>query len=295
MSSANQKTKTDKSSLPAATSNTSAEAPAMPDFMRQQAGRGLESLGAGDYEVPRLKLLQAISPEVIEGGFKPGQFYNTVLEEALDGPISCVPLYVSKAYILWRPRPPIDMGGMIARADDGVHWSPPSGEFDVKVDKRGTTVKWKMAPTVAASGLAEWGSFDPNDPKSPPAATQMINVAMWMREYPELSPVVMTFQRGSIRAGRKFIGKLKMSTAPIYGRIFNVSSFDDKNSNGDSYKNFRLEGAGFVQDGAEFRQYESAYEMFAKLGLKVRDMEGLQDDNSSPGAGSSEADDKSAF
>lgn len=258
---------------------------AVPAFMKQHAGMGVENLGMGDFEIPRIKLLQAISPEVTDGRGKSGQWWHTVLEEDLGPILDFVPLYLSKAAILWRPRH--DGGGILARADDGMNWSPPNGKFTVKIDKRGTTRTWVMAPTVAESRLLEWGTYDVEDPMSQPAATRMLNVAIWIESLD--SAAVLTFQRSSLSAGNKFAGKLKMSAAPTFGRRFRLSSVDDTNNTGDDFKNMSVEAVGFVEDEAKFKKYEEYYKLFKQLGLKIKDIEGLQDEAGNERRGDTEA------
>ena len=125
----------------------------LPDFMRGQAGMGTERIRPEDVEIPRIKLLQALNPEVQEGGQKQGTFFHTVAEQNLGSELKLTIVYVDQSFILWRPRK--SGGGILARAMDGVHWSPADAEFDVQLDDGKTKVKWRTAPTVAKSGLSE--------------------------------------------------------------------------------------------------------------------------------------------
>jgi hypothetical protein len=254
----------------------------VPDFMKGHRGEGLEGLGTGDYELPRIKLLQALSPEVQDGFGKAGQFFHTILEESFDSPLTIVPVHLSKMYILWRPR--VDGGGILARADDGEHWSPPDAKFTVKIDKQGRQATWRTAKTVTESGLDRWGTYDPEDPKSQPAATYMINVVVCLPEFPEMGPAVITTQRSSIRAGRKFAGKLKISELPIFGRVFELHSVDELNDLG-QYKGLSFRPAGLVQDQSEFNSYQSIYEVFKGQAVAIKDLEGMQDEDTKPPVG----------
>lgn len=246
----------------------------LPEHMKGLAGAGTEALTPADMEVPRIKLLQGLSPEVQEGGFKANVFYHTVADDELGTEVAIVPVYVDQSYMLWRPRK--SGGGILARALDGIHWNPPSGSFDVKLDT-GKTVTWKLAPTVAKSNLAEWGSSDPSDPNSPPAATRMYNIVVMLPDLPpEFSPAVITLQRSAIKVARKFIGKLKITNAPSFGQRFIMSGFKDNSPAGEFY-NFKFTADGLVLDPEEFAKYKDMYEFFKKEGLKIKDVEGLQE------------------
>lgn len=266
------------------TKGTAVDSP-LPDFMKGDAGKGTENLGSADMEIPRLVLLQSLSPEVVDGDFKAGTFYHTVLEETVgDGKeLRIVPIYADIRYILWRPRH--EGGGILARADDGVHWSPANAEFSVKPYKdQPKQVVWKTKDTVAESGLANWGSSDPSDTESQPAATKMWNFVVALPDYPELGPMVLTFQRGSAYVGKNFSGKLAMGGkgAPSFGQVFNMTVKKDNNGSGDFF-NFVITKEGYVSDANQYLSYKEMYEHFKAMGVKIRDVEGAQDEGVSGG------------
>lgn len=244
----------------------------VPEFMKGLAGAGTENLGAADVEVPRIKLLQALSPEVQEGDFKANTFFHTVAEESLGSEVEIIPVFIEQSFILWRPRN--SGGGILARSMDGIHWTPAVGEFDVKLNS-GKQVKWKLAPTVAASGLADWGSSDPDDPNSQPAATRMYNVVVVMPDFVSLSPAVLTMQRSAIKVARKFIGRLRLSNAPAFGQKFIMSGVKDSSTAGEFF-NFKFTPNGLVEDRVTFDLCRELYEAFRKKGVKVGGIEGLE-------------------
>jgi len=253
---------------------------AMPSFMEGKAGRGTENIGASDIEVPRIKLMQSNSPELeTYNDLKNGEFFHTITEEPLGKSIRVVPIYMDQQFILWNPRD--SGGGILARAGDGIHWSPEDAEFKVKLDKKdgGLDVVWKTAKTVAASRLDQWGSSNPADPKSPPAATRMYNIVCAFPDNPDLPPAVVTLQRSSIKIARRFMAKMKVSRAPSYGMVFEMRSVEDKNAVGQKYNNFAFIGAGLVTNAEMFNYFEEQYEMFKKVGLNIRDIETLQEDD----------------
>jgi len=258
--------------------------PAAPSFMQGLTGQGMEGLNASDIEIPRIKLLQGISPELMEfDDAKQGHFFHNVAEMDLGDKLTIVPLYIWKMFILWQPRE--SGGGILARAEDGIHWNPGAGEFDVKINKGTKNARWKLAPTVAASRLDQWGTYDPEDPNSQPAATRMFNIVAFIKEYPELSPAVITLQRSSIKVARRFAGKLQMTQAPSYGRIFEIGPVQDQNKAGDKFWNYAFTSKGFVQDEEEFNLYKSMYENFKANGVQIKDIDGLADDDMPTEAG----------
>lgn len=276
-----------RSQVPASDFGSSASVPA---FMKNDLGMGKENIGKDDIEIPRLKLIQGLSPELeTYNDLKAGYYLHTASETIFDQPFRAVPIFMDRQFILWRPRDA--GGGILARAPDGIHWQPGEGEFTVKLDKKdgGATVTWKMAKTVQQSGLANWGTMDPNDPNSPPAATLMYNFVLAFPDEPDLMPAVLTFQRSSIKMGRRFNTKLKTVRAPLFGCVFTFSSFDDSNGSGQGFKNVNVTGAGMVEDPALYDQYKAYHQSLAEKGLQIKDVDTLGDEDAS---GRNEADDE---
>jgi hypothetical protein len=278
------KATTTKTNVPAKAKAASAPAKvdertaALPDFMRDDAGKGSQNIGAEDIGTPRLKLMQGLSKELqAYDGLKAGQFFHAAEEFIFPGAVIAVPIFFAKRYLLWKPLE--DGGGILARADDAIHWSPPNVKFDVKLDKKdgGKRVVWETRPTVKESGLAEWGSMNPDDPQSPPAATLMYEYVCCFPEHPELAPAVLTFQRSSVKKAKTGVNdKLKLGRAPIFGRIFKFEPVEDTNSVGQKFFNIQPSAAGLVQDEDLYRQYRELNAMFEASGLKVADEESLQ-------------------
>ncbi len=277
-----------KASLPAVQTEKSN----VPAFMKDDAGRGTENIKTSDMEMPRIKLVQGTDTELLSAhnGLKIGDFFHTLAELPLGSELDIVPIYTQQRVVLWRPRPPIDSGGILARAEDGVHWQPANKEFTVKIDKKGSTVTWKTAKTVAESGLLEWGTYDPDDEDSQPAATLVYVYVVDLPEHPELSPCVLMLQRSGVKVARKFNGKLNIigGSAPIYGQRYLMGSADEFNSAGQSFKNFTFTANGFVEDEARYAKLKGLHEQFKKQGVKIKDEDAAQDDM--PGDGGAKAD-----
>jgi hypothetical protein len=245
----------------------------LPAFMHEHAGLG--RFGVGDVEMPRLKLLQASSPELTEfNNAKQGEFWHSLINERLGSPVRICPNYIDRRFILWRPREA--GGGILARADDGKHWTPADTEFTVRL-KSGHEVKWRTARTVAASGLDKRGSYNPSDPNSPPAATRMYSIVCSFPDRLDFPPAVVILQRAATKVATKLIGKLKVLRAPSFGVVLEMASFKDKSASGEFY-NYAFEIVGPVEDKAFYEENFARYRFFLEQGLKVKDLEGAQED-----------------
>jgi hypothetical protein len=251
----------------------------LPAFMQDDMGAGTEGMSQEDMEIPRLKLMQGLSPELQEiNELRAGMFYHSAADHIFDGPFLAVPLLVDKRYVLWRPRD--SGGGILARADDSVHWFPADQDFEVTLDRKdgGHKVIWRTAKTVKQSGLAEWGSMNPNDPKSPPAATLMYNYLLAFPEYPDMVPAVFTFQRSGIKAARKLNTKIKTIKAPIYGVVYEFKSVMDDDGRGNDFFNVQAQAYGRVTDEEVYAMYKGIHEAYSDKGMNIRDLESAQDE-----------------
>ena len=258
----------------------------IPSWMQDDAGLGTEAIGTDAMEMPRVKLLQALSPELDDNeALRAGMWFHTITEEEYGKELTIIPCYSTLSYILWRPQD--DGGGILARADDGVHWSPPDAIFNVRL-KGGQEVTWKTAKTVAASRLHLFGTENPEDPASHPAAVAMINVACLCPDMLDTGPFVVTFQRSGHSVGKKFMSNLKMSRIPSFGRMFNLTSVKIDGPSG-PYLEPRVKAVGRVEDEELYARCKEMYLIFKQQGLRVKE-ETMAEDASelSPGDGSEE-------
>lgn len=259
----------------------SANLPAdLPARLAQYVGSGLEQFGAEDMAVPRIKLIQGTSTVELEqyDNLRPGNFFHTMSEHIFDAPFKVVPLFIDKQFVLWNPLG--SGGGILARATDAVHWSPSSGKFEVTLDKAqgGHRVMWEIKhPTVAGSGLANWGTMNPTDRSSPPAATLMYNVLVAFPEEPDLLPALMTFQRSSVTPAKHFISRLKGGRYPMFMTQWTINA---KNNQKGERNWFTIEpvGAGIVTEDELLDRYCGLHEQFKARGLTIRDLETVGDD-----------------
>lgn len=228
----------------------------MPEFMKNVVQTGLEELDNSDYVMPIVKLMQATDMKVQEGLATAGDFYHLTSERNLGKKLVFIPTYVRKRFMLFRPSEDKSSGtNVLARADDGVHWSPANAVFDVKLKGKKESVKWSTKPTVAESGLDKFGSMDPDDPQSKPAATLIYDIVCILPEYPELSPAILSLKGSGVQKAKNFFTGLRSARAPIFGLLFEAYGTLEKNGN-DAYQAHNIKGAGFVKSAELFKQGE---------------------------------------
>lgn len=232
-------------------------------------------------EHPRIILLQGQSTQVQKLGMRVGDFFHTVLEESLGNEIDIVPISMKKQFILWNPRH--DGGGILARAEDGVHWEPANTSFCVKIFKDSDEkVIWRTANTVKESGLDLWGSSYSKDPTSQPAATEMYTFLCAFPENPELGLALISFQRTQIKTARKWLTAIKLArygafSIPPFAQKYRMRSVEDMKK-GHDFKNIKLIKIGHILEDKELLEwYANLYERYGKTALSIGSLDQHQE------------------
>ena len=233
----------------------------IPDYLRMHSKAKIGNVDVTDLVIPRVKLLQALSPELTEfNNAKVGTFWHTIANENMGSELLAAPIVIKKSYILWSPRG--DDRGILARAMDGVHWDNPGAEFTVKPRGSANSVTYRLADTVAESGLDQFGSSVPGDPQSVPAASLTYNMLWYFPEFPELSPSVIINTRSSVKPMQQLLSKIDAKPIAHYGQLYTIGIVQQKGAEGPFY-NFTYNGAGFV-DQETIKITEMLYHRFAE-------------------------------
>lgn len=250
----------------------------VPAYLQDYKGPMRNStMGSEDLIIPRIKLLQAINPEVTAfDAAKPGHFWHNVMNMDLGAELRFIPVLARKHYILFAPRG--DTRTVLARAVDGVHWSPANEEFEIKLKGVPKPVKWKTANTVAASKLGEFGSSNPGDPQSPPAATLIYEYLAYLPDFQELSPVLICLARSGIKKGRGLNAKMEMRSmrVPQFAQVYTAKVTEEQSSDGPYF------GWDFVSSGEatqdDFEIAQSLSTKFEAASFRAADEESLNED-----------------
>lgn len=247
---------------------------------KQQTGAVLNGIDASDLVLPRIKLLQGISPEVeAYENAKAGLFWHNVLGEPIGPQFDFIVASFRKKYLLMAPLG--DPRKILARAEDGVNWNPPEGEFRVKIKKVKEEQTWKLAPTVRASGLDQFGSSVKGDADSPPAAVMIYEYLVYLPEMPQYSPIIMSLARSQIKPGKDLNSKISFRGAPLNAMRFTANVVEQVGEEG-PFKNYQFVSNGFATE-EEYARVEDIAKNFGDY--KVADEEGLAGEGDAAASG----------
>lgn len=219
-----------------------------------------DNFDQSDVVVPRVKLLQGLSKECENfDSAKAGVFWHTGFDEPLGTALDFVVCSRKKKYLLVAP---IEDGqGILARAEDFHTWDR-LGSWQVKIKGTKEPVTWEIKDlNVVASGIDQWGTYDPNEEQSPPAATLFYEYLVILPDHLEYGPVVLSLTRSQIRSAKKGLNdKIRLHESagrPMQALTFQMIVQNDVNSDGQDFKNFRFVGSGFADEAV----YNQAVEL----------------------------------
>lgn len=252
----------------------------------QDAESGKESIDVTDLVIPRVALMQGISPAVMAGQAENAHFFHTINEIDLGETLRVVPLLHRRQWTLWNP---LHMGGgVVARATDGYHWDT---DIDVQIapykdiPKKVVNYVAKKGDLVSRdAGLGKWGSMDPENSDSGPAATLSHIILFRALDYLDLGPFAMFFQRSSEPVARQFLTKISIDKAPIFGQQYIVGSKTASNSAGQEYNQYTFTKDGWVPDENLFREFENEHKVYKGTTFRTND-EDAQADEGDTGSG----------
>lgn len=252
----------------------------VPAFLQTESKARLGNIDRSDLIIPRIKLLQAISPEVTEfDNAKQGVFWHTVAGEPLGNSLLGIPILMRKTYVLWSPRN--DDRGILARADDGLHWDHPAGtKFTVRPKGSPHDIAYILGGTVhervdGHPALSEFGSSVPGDPQSPPAAALTYQFLWFFPDFPDMSPAIIINTRSSVKHGKDLISKIDMKPVDPYGQLYRIGIKQEQGDEGPFY-NYVYSGEGYVQDQGLYERCKAIYDTFSDKEWRAND-EGSED------------------
>jgi hypothetical protein len=243
-----------------------------------QGSRGTEDISSTDVNIPRLKMCQALTPEVKDGLAKSGDILHNITKQVycpLGERIELIPVCFDKQYLLWRDRN-YQGGGIMARGTkvilpDGsirYQWAEADQykEFDNVVGK--VRVKWTTGRFVEDNALTEFGSSIPGQPDSGPAATLHYNYVFILPQFGH-QMVAVSLARTAARKAKDLNAIVKMGAAPIWARRLEVTAIKEQ-KDANEWFNWFFQPAGLLKrDDPLVAQLEQLNAELRKKGINV--------------------------
>ena len=213
----------------------------IPDFLKQ-GNRGAENVGTDDMIIPRIELIQALSPvrkksdpAYIEGA-EEGMLYNNVTRTLYGTEVTVVPVYYTKQFLVWKDR----------KAGGGG-----SNGF------RGAFVSKELADRAIAE-LAE-EALEVSD-----TAQHFVLV----RNGDDWQEAVISMAKSKVKVSKRWNSLMRLSNTDSFSRAYKLSATTETNARNESYFNFNVAALGFVNKEL-YERAEKLYETIRTGGVKV--------------------------
>jgi hypothetical protein len=209
--------------------------------------RGSEDVSGDDIVIPRVELLQALSPEITPGtpeyieGAKPGQLYNTVTKEIYGDHIVFCPSIYKKEFLAFKKRD-VDGGGFV-------------GIFNSEKDAQEAI--FERAERDGASS----NQFEINE------AGQ--HYGLVINENGSVQEACVSMSRTKLKASKEFNTLVRMAGGDRFSRIYTIHSAQESNSKG-RYFNYKVKyyvdekGAPICSSKALFEKAEKIYNLVSE-------------------------------
>jgi len=185
-----------------------------------EGNEGLETVGTEDLLIPRLVIMQALSPQVQDGDRKEGEVINSLTQEVWipnKKKIEFVPVFYFKEWIEWGDRDSNE--GILARSLD------PNGELAMSVQQGEKNAKGQMKVTMYHNFISV---------------------------FPELGlhqPAIIPCCRSNHKHGRRLLGLAKYrGNYPLFAGLYSIGTQKEKNQNNQQYFAWEFENAGWVEE-----------------------------------------------
>lgn len=205
-----------------------------PDYVTDN-GRGSEEVSSNDMSLPRLSIIQDLSPqrkkdkpEYIDGATE-GMVFNTATNELFTKPIVFVPCYMRAEYVVWKDRNAGGgFGGAFATEAEAEEW----------VESQEDSAAWEVNYTNQHFGIMVM-----------PGHT---------KENPKLQDVVISMSRSQLKVSRKWNTMIQQAGGDRFSRAYKLSVVQDRSEKGEYY-NWSAASIGFVPKEI-FDRAEAVYE-----------------------------------
>ena len=245
----------------------------LPAYLTGKEASGLESFSREDFNIPQVRLMHPINPEVTQtfkGLAIPGEYWHTGLVKSLGNEFTSIVTVAKKRIILWRPKND-QGGGILAVSNDSINWARGgNSEFTVNLKGRKEPVKWNTRMNVAQSGLLNFGSSNPDDENSQPAATLYYEYILYLPEHDGGSPVVLRINKTGLSTAKglnAYFLLQKQLRTPIYTHAIKWFVSSKSGAEGEYFVP-QFKPIGYV-DETTFRIAQEMNKSYSELDLAI--------------------------
>jgi len=240
--------RTEKSTRTLAVADKGKTLPAVRRTGTKIAGKGFENLEREDILLPRLKLLQAQSPEVMESDEKPGTLFMNLQNKGVGEKTVITPVLHYRSRIKWIPKD--DGGGMDCSAPDAK--SPASHKY---------------ATSCAECKYKNWDETKKDKKEQAPECTMYENFVVLLADSTE--PVILSMAKSQVKVAKKFYSMMAVKGGDMFDFLYELAVVKEKNDQGQTYFNFAVRDLGKKTDEKRKLVCDSLWASLAKANIRT--------------------------
>lgn len=200
----------------------------LPAYIKQNTNRGNENVSTEDIQLPRIEVLQALSPQIkksnaayIEGA-EVGMLFNTLTHELYADRVGITPVTFTTRFLVWVDRKIDNNGGL-------------RGVFDTEQD--------------ANAFVAQQADKD---------KLEVVRTAEHLVLLDDGTEAILSMSKSKQKASRKFNSLVRLNGGDRFSRRYELFSYEDNSAKGE-FMNIDVANAGFPSEDIYY-QAESIYE-----------------------------------
>lgn len=223
----------------------------VPDYIKHE-NRGSENVTTDDLVIPRLEIVQGLSPAVKRGdpgyiaGAQPGMFNNSVSRQLYGEEVTVIPVHFSVQFLVWRDR---KLAQDLKINGDGGFF----GAYNTKAE----------AQARADAEGGEAAAVVVQD--TPTHLCLIINPETY-----EAEEIMIPMPKTKAKISRQWNSLVKMNGGDRFSRAYKLTADLQKNDKGDFY-NFKVECLGFPSKDLYLRA-EELYKSVASGMIRTMDV-----------------------
>ena len=210
----------------------------MPAYIKQGQNRGNENVNNDDLQLPRIDVLQALSPQINKkkdeyiDGAEVGMLFNTLTGELYPEGVRVTPISFIKRHLVWVDRKKDSEGGLRGVFDTAE-------EAEAFIESQDDEDKLEAVPTAEHLVLLDDGS-----------------------------EVILSMAKSKMKVSRKWNSLIRLNGGDRFSRSYKISTVDDKSAQGE-FQNMAITNDGFPEEDV-YLMAEKLYEAISSGSTKQK-------------------------
>lgn len=222
----------------------SSEKPSFLTGKENAPARGMEDVTANDIVIPRLEVVQSLSPArdktspAFIAGAEEGTLYNNVTRELYGTEAFVVPVVYKKQWLVWKDR---KQGGSGANGFRGA--------FNTEGD-----AKAKITELSEETGLE--------------AVETAQHFCYLVRADGRTDEIVLSMSKSKLKVSKRWNSLMRIAGGDSFTHVYKINAVTEANAKGDKFQNLTVSSVGYVPEGI-YRKAEALYSQIHKGGVVV--------------------------